>query len=202
MIIRAISLHEPWASAMCRARFVEGAKSAQFMRPGLPLKQWETRAWPWPAGCLGVPVAIAATLKLDFIKDWHHLVANARAQPGHRSAGLTMIRALAEAIRPDGAGFLKASDFRPGHVLGVGWPVRTERAPEVGPRVDEVERSLGGYEDEEPKFSGDESGERWATFFERMVTLPVPVPAKGKQGFWSWTVDAPTELLLRKEGMV
>lgn len=183
--IRAISLHEPWASAM-----------------RLGVKRIETRSWAFPEVCLGVPIAIAATQRREFIKDWHHKVASAEGlarvgpsfemrpvgYPGE-AEGMTAIRALAA------VGLRKESDFLPGRVVAVAVFEWARPVEEVREKISAVERSLGGYVNER----ADEH--RWAMRARVIVPLGQALEAKGSQGFWTWQMPESLVPEMRKGGI-
>lgn len=179
MKIRAITLHEPWATAM-----VLKDDNGRF------LKQIETRHWVLPPDCLNVPIAIAAAKTREHIKDWHHLVANAErsrsvSPAAHLSDASRAILALAD------AGVKTERDFSPGCVVGVTRFHRCRRAEGILPGIDPIERSLGGYDscDDEPRFG-------WET--DIMVPFTHPIPAKGVQGFWTWEVPSDLEPIIKE----
>lgn len=159
----AISLYQPWASAMFTPRAGPGSP---------PLKAIETRTWAMRGCLIGQTVAIHATklsLSRDGVREQKDMWKRVKAVPAYQ-----------EAFAAQGIADFLELPF--GCVLGTVTMVRSLNvmdAIEAG-RVDETDYFFGNY------LTG-----RHAWLTADPVKFDKPITVQGKQGVWIWEPPAP-----------
>ena len=173
--MRALSLWQPWASALV-----------------LGIKATETRSWPMPSGLRGATVAIHASKRrpsdhmlLGSARPWE-IVANGLGNPGFHVKALEELLDAARDALPYGAivGAVKfGACFLVREAYGVGPIVREVVVEEVnGPRHPTAYLTRVQGHDAE---LGDFSQGRYLWQVEKAVRLETPIEARGHQGVFT-----------------
>lgn len=152
MIIKCISLWDPWAWAM-----------------GEEIKCIETRGFYIAyRGWLGIQTAlmpVPKALDLSFGK-----------KPSKER------KIFGERLTADG---FKLEMSRPGHLNCIVYLEVLIKTQYVRANISDQELTYGNY-----------ANDRWAWKTKNLVKLPEPIPMKGKQSLWDWTVPPDVEKLL------
>jgi len=161
--MRALSLYQPWASAMARG-----------------LKQAETRPWRPSAALIGYRIALAATAKM-MSPGWGAL-AEGPLRDDLREVGFSVQKVGVKLFHDLPLGCVVATgvltDIVPTCNVRLGEEVRVDPEPHALGKVlyvTEREHRWGNYE----------TG-RFAWLFEDVVPVDPPAWARGKQGWWEW----------------
>jgi len=160
--MRAISLHQPWASLIA-----------------IEAKPFETRSWAPPASLIRQPIAIHAAARTprlqeiaDLMNDPFTLLADVGAfellKGWWSGIGLPLGAVVCTAILA--AAYQCGDEVSPGQV---------EVVKAISRGDDPVTIPIDPF--------GDFSPGRWAWLLEDIQPFPKPIPAKGHQGFWNWT---------------
>lgn len=132
-------------------------------------KRIETRSWPCPAGLIGKPLAIHAAK--NFRKEDQQLcMSDPFFQPLYQDVG--------------GPGYQVPDKLPLGAVVAV---VRVT-ACEPTAKIRRIARSAPMPEQE--RAFGDYTDGRYGWFTELLRRFEEPIPARGAQGLWKWTVPA------------
>lgn len=176
----AITIHQPWASLVAG-----GAKP------------YETRDYPPPAKYIGQRIAIHAGKNIDeLVSIQDYLRASLRAE--HPD---TETEAIITALK--GAGYARLTELPLGSVVATavldGAYQCGEPSTAYGGRPCwTVRQRFGASRSINSNVPVDHFGNytpgRWAWRMADVQPLPTPIPARGKQGWWTWT--APAEPLL------
>jgi hypothetical protein len=150
---RVLSMWQPWASFLL------------YPRNALPVKRWETRAFP-PRQKLPLEIAIHATLRKDGIRDLmcfpQYIEAQNRAGIHHFPLGMII-------------GTATIVEVVPTERINSGLQTQAGTAP------DKLDSLLGNY-----------SPGRYAWRMAFAQVLPHPIPFKGRQAVL-WELDAETD---------
>jgi hypothetical protein len=168
--VKAITLHQPWASLVA-----------------LGVKTVETRSWPAPLPMLGQPLAIhAGRTKVGYpdvpMEVWSPLCGST---PGllrddvrplplgavvatcRLAACVPMVHLVTAMVNPE----------------SVPWPNVQLNGPDVASFV----QADGACTDLGPQRPyGDFRSGRWAWMLEDIVRINPPIPARGRQRVWNW----------------
>jgi hypothetical protein len=129
------------------------------------LKPYEFRAWPAPHNVRRRRIAIHAGAHQPTRDEITGLVYELRMDRGHHTLGLRLTQAETdEALR---IAALSLSLPR-GVILGTVWMGDPQRATDLFP-ADDASPNMWGWPVTEPR------------------RLPVPLPARGQQGWWTWS---------------
>ena len=155
--MKAISLHQPWASLIA-----EGTKTI------------ETRSWQPPKALIGQRIAIHAAKKLVDFGFVNH--------SGDEEFIKAVIALCGRQAFPYGKVVATAVLKDAWQVVSVSDVVHTDGYPQVyGTRTPDVP---GRTAKADPY--GDFTLGRWLWFLADIERLDPPVPAVGHQGFWNW----------------
>ncbi|WP_068437016.1 ASCH domain-containing protein [Magnetospirillum sp. XM-1] len=155
--MRAITLHQPWASLIA-----------------IGAKTFETRSFPPPAKLIGQRIAIHAAVR-DPVKIYMEMYrANDPAwEPICNALDDAGFDGLNWSLLPLGAAVATAV-LTGAYQLGDGGQVVQRRG--TGPQ----------YLTLKTDHFGDYTPGRWAWLLTDVQPLATPIPAKGKQGWWEW----------------
>ena len=174
MNVKAISLHQPWASLIA-----EGIKTI------------ETRNWAPPKALIGQRIAIHAAKRKPTMNDMQLIP--------HRGIEVKIPGYFYQLATPTGQRGGVQVVTEPGRECPLGKMVATAKLIRALP-VSEVRDGVAAlyrpmtcrgplpscpYIQIDPY--GDFSPGRWLWFLEDIEKLDPPVPAAGHQGFWNWT---------------
>jgi hypothetical protein len=158
----AISLYQPWASAM----FTPRETSAP------PLKAIETRSWAMRGCLIGQRVAIHATrlsLSRTGVREQKEMWKKLKAVPHYRAAFAAQ-------------GITDFLELPFGCVLGSVMMLRS---------IPAMEAIESGWADDTEQFFGNYLTGRHAWLTSHPIIADKPIPISGKQGVWIWKPPAP-----------
>ncbi|OAN53857.1 hypothetical protein A6A04_13270 [Paramagnetospirillum marisnigri] len=164
--MRAITLHQPWASLIA-----------------IGAKKFETRSFPPPSKLIGQRIAIHAAVRKCCLDDLELDVESAEMISD------ALGKSAWNHTLPHGAVVCTA-------VLAGAYKVASLVEDEAGGTIAlfDLNATLKGSPfssslDVDP--FGDYSVGRWCWLLKDVQRLPEPVPAKGKQGWWEWSQNGP-----------